>query len=372
MKRTAGLLFGILGFGFVAAACSSGGGAPPPKAIVRTQTTVSAFTPADLEATVNNLVAAINEAKPTNMQLNVILKEVSTYFQPVVLGASRAMGELQTTGNVTAPGTSDVDAATGDQITLMSGDVAQDTKGIGIAPMGEPVVPSINAAVAAGVPVVTIDSDQADSNRDLYIGTINSAAGTTAGNTLLKYMPAGGGTVVLLGQGNTTWPDGYNRTTGAANVLQAAGYTPSIVTAVWSDNGASDASAMANLFATANPPVVGMIGMFSNAYECALAAQTAGKAAGAVPIVAFDFDPQTVSFMKSGYILATHAQRQYYMGYLTPYVLYGMNVLGKDKTKQILAPQMVDQYSFNTGLDVVDASQLDQYSAFLDSLGITN
>jgi ribose transport system substrate-binding protein len=371
MNRTTGLCFGIIGLGFVAA-CSSSDNAPPPKTITRTQSTASAFTPADLEATVNNLVAAINEAKPTSMQLNVILKEVSPYFQPVVIGASRAMGELQTTGNVTAPGTSDGDAQTADQIKLMGDDMAQGSKGIGLAPMREDVVPSINAAVAAGIPVVTIDSDQADSNRDLYIGTINSAAGTTAGQTLLKYMPAPSGTVVILGQGDTTWPDGYNRTMGAVDALQAAGYTTTIVTALWSDMGATDATALATALSTASPPVVGMMGMFSNAYECALAAQTAGKAAGDIPIVAFDFDPQTVSFMKSGYIKATHAQRQYYMGYITPYVLYGMNVLGKDKTKQILAPQMVDQYSFNTGLDVVDATQLDSYSAFLDSLGITN
>ena len=33
-------------------------------------------------------------------------------------------------------------------------------------------------------------------------------------------------------------------------------------------------------------------------------------------------------------------------------------------------PQMVDGSRFNTGLDVVAADQLDQYNAFLDTLGI--
>jgi ribose transport system substrate-binding protein len=74
--------------------------------------------------------------------------------------------------------------------------------------------------------------------------------------------------------------------------------------------------------------------------------------------------------MDAGMIKATHAQRQYYMGYLTPYLLYGMNVLGKDKVKDILGSHMVDEHRFNSGLDVVGANQLDDYYSFLDNLGI--
>jgi ribose transport system substrate-binding protein len=369
MKRATGLFVTVLGFGFAAAACSSSDSAPK-KTITRTQTTQSVFTPTDLEATVNNMVAAINQANPDSVQLNEIMKEVSSYFQPIVVGASRAMGELGATGGATAPGSTDVDAQTSDQITMINDDLAQGTKGIGIAPMGEPVVPAINAAVAAGVPVITIDSDQADSNRDLYIGTINAPAGTTAGNTMLKYLPSGGGTIIVLGQTTTDWPDGYNRTMAAVTVLQNAGYTTNVLKAYWSDNGATDIAAMTAIFPTASPPVVGMLGMFSDAYECAQTADAMGLTGSDVAIVGFDFDARTVSYMKSGLIKATHVQRQYYMGYLTPYVLYGMRLLGKEQTKAILAPQMVDQYSFNTGLDVVDASQLDAYSQFLDSLGV--
>jgi ribose transport system substrate-binding protein len=369
MKSATGLLVTLLGFGFAAAACSSNDSSAK-KTITRTQNAPSVFTPTALEATVNNMVAAINQANPDRVQLNVIFKEQSSYFTPMIVGANRAIGELGATGSATAPGTADIDAQTADEIQMINDDMGQGSKGIGIAPMGEPVVPAINAAVAAGLPVVTIDSDQADSNRDLYIGTINAPAGTTAGNTLLKYLTTGSGTVIVLGQTTTDWPDGYNRTMSAVNVLQTAGYTPSVLKAKWDDNGATDLASMANIFATAAPPVVGLMGMFSDAYECAQAAEAAGKTGNDVAIVAFDFDARTVSYMKSGLIKATHAQRQYYMGYLTPYVLYGMRLLGKDKTKAILAPQMVDQYSFDTGLDIVDASQLDQYSQFLDSLGV--
>ncbi len=36
----------------------------------------------------------------------------------------------------------------------------------------------------------------------------------------------------------------------------------------------------------------------------------------------------------------------------------------------ILSPQMVDEFRFNAGIDVVHADQVDEYNAFLDSLGI--
>jgi ribose transport system substrate-binding protein len=370
MTRTIGIFTSMLGLALAMTGCSSSSDTAQKKTITRTASVQSVFTPTELETTVNSMVAAINAATPTSMQLNVILKQVSTYFTPVVIGSNRAMQELQYTGGTTAPGEADGDAATADQISMINDDISQGTKGLGIAPFRSDVTPSLNAAVAAGVPVVTLDSDEADSNRDLYIGTQNAAAGTTAGNTLKGFLPPAPGTVVILGQGDNSWPDGFNRTNGAKDVLTTAGYTVTVVTANWSDSGVTDLATLAGLFTTADPPIVGMAGMFSNAFECAQAAEAAGKTGDTIAIVAFDFDPNTVTYMQKGFIKATHAQRQYYMGYLTPYVLYGMNVLGKAKTKEILSAQMVDQFSFNTGLDVVQASQMDAYSAFLDQLGI--
>jgi ribose transport system substrate-binding protein len=113
-----------------------------------------------------------------------------------------------------------------------------------------------------------------------------------------------------------------------------------------------------------------MMGMFSVAYRCAIAAEANKLEAGDLKIAAFDFDPKTVEYMRDGYIQVTHAQRQYYMGYLAPYVLYGINVLGAKETKAILKPHMVDNARFNAGLDVVPAAKMDDYYSYLDSLGI--
>lgn len=119
----------------------------------------------------------------------------------------------------------------------------------------------------------------------------------------------------------------------------------------------------------ANPPVVGMLALFNLSYRCAMAAEAAGMQE--LPVVAFDFDAKTVDYMRQGRIKATHIQRQYYEGYLVPYILYGINSIGLDATKEILAPQMDDEARFNIGVDVVLAAKVDAYNDFLDTIGAT-
>ncbi|WP_437336903.1 hypothetical protein [Sorangium sp. So ce394] len=88
-----------------------------------------------------------------------------------------------------------------------------------------------------------------------------------------------------------------------------------------------------------------------------------------LPIVAFDFEPQTVDYMRQGRIKATHVQRQYYTGYLGPYIVYGIKALGLAATRQMLAPQLVDGTRFDLGVDVVPAEKVDAFYGFLDSIG---
>jgi ribose transport system substrate-binding protein len=356
----------------VASGCSSEDGtqAAEKKTIEREAVEDSTFKPAALEQSIENLVDAIAQTETRDMQLDVILKNLTGYWEPVAVGANRALGELDVTGGVSAPQEDDGELALAKQVVMTKEIRQANTDGIGLAPLEVDLIPEIDAASEAGIPVVLIDSDLVDSERDLYIGTINAEAGKTAGTTLLSHLGETSGTVVILGNDDAGWKDGYDRTMGARDVLEAAGYTVSILKADWSSEGANiNIAAMRAAMQAADPPVVGMLGMFSNAYQCAQAAEQEGRTADDITIVAFDFEPQTVVYMQSGLIKATHAQRQYYMGYLTPYVLYGMKVLGKKETKAILREQMVDDYRLDAGLDVVSAEKLDDYYSFLDNLG---
>ncbi|HET9955993.1 MAG TPA: substrate-binding domain-containing protein [Polyangiaceae bacterium] len=374
MRNSYGLTLAALAFAFSSAGCSSDSAdsnVKAKKAIERTAVQESIFKPKALEETVDALVSAIAKTEAQDLQLNVILKSVTGYWSPVVVGANRALGELEVSGAVASPQQETGQEAIDEQNAMIASDRSLGSKGFGVAPFEKPVAEQIDASVTAGLPVVTIDSDLPESKRDMYIGTLNKEAGATAGNTLKGLLPAGPGTVIVLGHDDAGWQGGYERSMAAKAVFESAGYSVTVRRTDWTTTGeASDLEALAGIFADADPPVVGMIGMFSNAYRCAMAAEAAGRTADDIAIVAFDFDPKTVDYMRSGLIKATHAQRQYYMGYLTPYVLYGMNVLGKDATKAILGSQMVDEYRFNSGLDVVMSDQLDEYYSFLDGLGV--
>lgn len=377
MKRLE-LYAGLLGTIFCLSGCgssdSSSGNAGAPSGkdkIVREDVEDSPFKPVELETTIEKLVAAINKEDPQEMQLNVVLKALSSYWEPVLVGANRAIGELNATGGVAAPQSESGQEGIDEQNAMLKEAREQGSRGFGIAPFEQGVAEQIDAAADEDIPVVTIDSDLTDSKRDIYIGTLNADAGKTAGQTLLTFLPPGEGTIVLLGHDDAGWVDGYQRTMAAKDVLEAEGYTVVVRRTDWETDGEkNDMDALAEIFASADPPVVGMMGMFSNAYRCAMAAEAAGRTADDIAIAAFDFDPKTVGYMESGMIKATHAQRQYYMGYLTPYLLYGMNVLGKAKVKDIVGDHMVDEHRFNSGLDVVGAEQLDDYYSFLDNLGV--
>lgn len=345
----------------------------PRKEIVRREMAESPFKPSDLENTIEVLISGLTDARSDEPKLGVITKGVNQYWEPVLVGANRALGELELDGVVEGPpDETDGDVATEEQVAMFKKRRTSGYGGIGLAPMRDTLTDDVNAAVKAGIPVVTIDSDLADSKRQLYVGTNNAEAGKTGGKTLAKLLAKKTeGTVVIYGYPETDWSDGYARSMAAKEVLEDAGFSTTIYKVSWVDAEIATArEEVPQIIRDADPPVVGMIGMFSNAYFCAQIAESLDYEPGDVKIVAFDFEPETIAYMDKGYIQATHVQRQYYMGYLVPYALYSIRVLGLDETIGLLADQMIDDERFDTGVDIIKADQVDDYNEFLDSLGI--
>jgi ribose transport system substrate-binding protein len=343
------------------------------KDIHRVDVPDSPFKPTDLEATINDLVAALGEVPADDFPMSVVIKPFSDYWDPVTTGANRAMGELEIDGLVEAPADLETyEETTAAQIDIVQQRLDEGYGGLGLAAMSDDLSGVVNELVASGAAVVTLDSDLPDSNRQLYVGTDNPSAGTTGGQTLAALLSdQTEGSVIVFGTDDETWPDGYNRTMAAAIVLEEAGFTPILRRAGWTETDvATDLEVLPQLIADADPPVVGMIGMFYNAFRLAEVAEAEGFAAGEIAIVACDLAPETLTYMESGYIQATHVPRQYYMGYLVPYLIYSIRVLGIDETVSLLGDRMIDGVTFDTGLDVIEADQIEAYDTFLDDLGV--
>ncbi|WP_438027302.1 sugar ABC transporter substrate-binding protein [Sorangium sp. So ce233] len=137
--------------------------------------------------------------------------------------------------------------------------VTDGAAGIGLAPISDIQTAAVDEAVAKGAHVVTLDSDVAASKRSIYVGTLDRSAGATAGNTLLAMLPPPPGTVVIHGSVNAAGSSGLERTQGARDVFEAAGYEVLVRQSTWAPSGETDdVEEMRDPIETADPPVVGL------------------------------------------------------------------------------------------------------------------
>jgi ribose transport system substrate-binding protein len=169
---------------------------------------------------------------------------------------------------------------------------------------------------AAGVPVVTIDSDADWPGKLSFIGTVNTAGGKLQGEFICKQL--GAGAKVGLIEGNLTAQSIADRVSGAKEGLATC--NANIVKEL-SENTHSVAGGqqLAEDILTSNPDVQALIAINDNQ---ALGALAAAKAAGKnVLIVGFDANPDAVKSVAEGGLAATIAQRPRNMG------IFGINWL---------------------------------------------
>ena len=108
------------------------------------------------------------------------------YWQTAAQGFNQAGAEYGVTAKVAGPDGYDAQ----DELSELNKAVAAKPAGILISVADAAVLqPGINAAVAAGVPVITVDSDDPASQRLYFIGTNNLEAGRLGGKRLRRNCP---------------------------------------------------------------------------------------------------------------------------------------------------------------------------------------
>src|SRR6478735_2974027 len=105
MRIFAGRTMLAVGLAFFATACGQGGtgdtgGDTNNKVINRLAVPDREFKPADLEATINSLVAEIGKTPIAPMKMAIVLKDLNDFWAPIATGANRAIGELGVSGIV--------------------------------------------------------------------------------------------------------------------------------------------------------------------------------------------------------------------------------------------------------------------------------
>ena len=124
------------------------------------------------------------------------------YWQSAAAGFKKAGAEYKVTARVVGPDGHDPQA----ELTELNNAVAAKAGGILISVSDAAVLkPGIDAAVSAGIPVITVDSDAADSRRLYFIGTNNLEAGRLGGQRVVEKLGGKGNVVIFTftGQPNT-------------------------------------------------------------------------------------------------------------------------------------------------------------------------
>lgn len=159
--------------------------------------------------------------------------------------------------------------------------------------------------------LVTTDSDAPQSSRVCYIGTDNVAAGRQAGEMIEKALPNGGN--IMLFVGTLDAQNAQDRKKGIDDVL--AGTNIKILGVRTDDTDLVRAKANAADTITNNPDIAALVGLWSYNGPQILHAVEEAKKTGAIKIICFDEEDDTLTGVKSGEIYCTIVQQPYQFGY---------------------------------------------------------
>ncbi|MCW5964629.1 MAG: substrate-binding domain-containing protein [Bryobacterales bacterium] len=274
------------------------------------------------------------------------------YWQEAASGLGRAGRELRVQAEMVGPDTYDANAQRDEFRRIVA------TKPAGIlvsAGNAQVMKPEIDSAVAAGIPVVTLDADVPDSQRLFFVGTNNFQAGQMGGRLLGKLLNGKGNVVFYTIEGQENLAErlsGYRAALEAfpgIRVAQEVDMKGDAVVAFEKTKellaGSTNIDAFVALEALAGAEIAEVLDR--------------GKVDGKV-VIAMDTAASTIEWIEKGKIAATIMQKPYTMGY------YGLKALGEivlQHSGQLSGSHATDPKSpfpvfIDTGTVLVDKANL--------------
>jgi len=271
------------------------------------------------------------------------------YFYDHKLGLEMAGTALGVRTEYVGPATRDMSA----MVTAFEQAIVKRPNGILVVGFENVLVPIVDKAVDAGIPVVTVDADLPQSKRIAFVGTGNVEAGRVCARTLVKLTGSEGKIAFMTIPGQSNLEDrmkGYKEELAkhpGIEIVQTIDVQGDL-------NVAAQAAATLlqkypDLSALACVEAVGGAG-------AAVAVKEAGKA-GQVKILAMDRGNEVLQFIEEGVISATIVQQTALMPFYAVQLLYNLNNVDIPITTDNKAagtsgvPGLID-----TGVVVVDQS----------------
>jgi ribose transport system substrate-binding protein len=230
------------------------------------------------------------------------------YWQTALAGLNHAAAEMQVRAEMDGPDTYDPKA----EYEAFQNAVQRKPAGILIWAVDAALMtPGINAAVAQGIPVATLNADAPDSNRLFMIGTNNYKVGALAGRLTNEFLKGKGEAVIFRTPSPTNARDrlqGFQDAIAGhpgihiAQVVDVKGEpTLAFDTTKRLIDTKTSVSAFVCFSASAGPEVGEVV--------------SRENLAGKVAVIALDADPRTLELIQKGAITASIAQKPFTMGY---------------------------------------------------------
>ena len=278
-----------------------------------------------------------------------------TYFQTAWAGFSKAAEKYGVTAELRGTGGFDSRA----EASAFREVVALKPSGILVQVVNRAMMgPEIDAAIAAGIPVITFDSDAPQSHRLFFIGTNNRGAGLLGGKRVATKLNGKGNVVFFTIAG---WLNLEERLKGYQEAFE--GYPGINVVDVFDMKGDSSLAmhkAEEYLARTGPAKIDAMVCLESMSGMDVGGAFKRVGAKGTL-LMGMDADVGTLKLVKDGTIDATIAQKPYTMAFLGLKALdeayhYPVRPLGRDYRLDPFSPfpAFVD-----TGVTLVDKSNVD-------------
>jgi ribose transport system substrate-binding protein len=274
------------------------------------------------------------------------------YWQEAAKGLTAAANTMRVRADFAGPDTYDPK----EQRDAFKRAVAAKPSGIMIS-VADPAMmkDEINSAIAAGIPVITMDSDSPGSNRLFFIGTNNYQAGLMGGRVLVQKLGRKGNVVVLTIPAQANLIDrlrGYEDAIASTDIKI-------VQTVDVQGNPAVAFDKTMEITEKANIKVDAFVCMEATACSEVAEVLSRRKVTGKL-IIAMDTNEETLNWIDKGVIAATIGQKPYTMAY---YGLHLLDDLHHNKPEPLDAswvrdPEAKVPSAVDTGSTLIDSTNL--------------
>lgn len=278
-----------------------------------------------------------NTGDGKNFRLAFVTNNASDYWTIARKGVEKADAEMD---NVTVEFKLPGEGTAAEQKRIIDDLTSTGINGIAISPVDPDNQIQLINDTAKKALVITQDSDAPGSERALYIGTDNVAAGRQAGELIKEALPNGGKIMVFVGKSDAR--NAAERYQGLKESLQ--GSKVEIIDIRTDDTDRARAKTNAADTLVKYPDIAALVGLWSYNGPAILNAVKDANKTGQVKIVCFDEEDETLAGVKEGAIFATVVQQPYEFGYQSVKLM--AQILSGDRSaipanKQINVPTLV-------------------------------